>query len=212
MFCVACSTGGSIALIDQLDALSSGLLCHLLTVSGQAACPSWPAGELLGPAECPRIVCQAYNYHLKASFRLLLSGHFLTLPFFLENKQHPFEVNKLFCVGSIGCLYSVLCSLSSLQRHAGTCLSTQLEAYFREYRVCVFVYTHIWICIYVTHIKLKAKVLYFFLATCLWIWYHKDVGLQRSPDKGQGWRQIKEKKGRHNQDKIDPASQRLMIK
>lgn len=153
MFSVACSTGGSIALTDQLDALSSGFV-----VSGQAARPSRPAGELLGPAERPRvalghwrrvsrvstlrIVCQVYNYHLKASFRLLLSGHFLTLPLFLENKQHPFEVNKLFCVGSISCLYSVLCSLSSLRRHAGTCLSTQLEAYFREYRVCMYIHTY----------------------------------------------------------------------
>lgn len=50
-FSVVCSTEGSITFTDQLDALSSGLSCRLLMVSGQAARPSWPGGEPLGPAE-----------------------------------------------------------------------------------------------------------------------------------------------------------------
>ena len=59
-------------------------------------------------------------YDLRISFSICFHlGVFLPCSLSVENKWGPFEMNRIFHVGSISCAYSVLCSLSSLQRLEG---------------------------------------------------------------------------------------------
>jgi len=64
------------------------------------------------------------------------------------NKQGPFEVDKPFHVGNISCLYSVLYSLSSLQRCKGIWLCIPLEECLREYHMYVSACICIHVCVY----------------------------------------------------------------
>lgn len=103
-------------------------------------------------------IYHASNYELKVSFHLLLSVHFLTGSLSLENQLGPSEMNRIFHVGNMSCIYLVLILniqnlISSLQKASRNLMNTllrhaQLEACLRCYHIHRYIctYTGTYVC------------------------------------------------------------------